>query len=108
MRWKRKQGEDLGADDPLFVSLQGNRMARRTMQERFDHWQIEIYGERRITFHGWRHSKGTHHVGRNPTGKGLASLQEELGHESIETTRKYIHVSDADREEAVEQGGVPV
>lgn len=107
LRWKNEHREDLGPEAPLFVSKFGRRLSVRMIQAAFEKWQ-ERTGMERITFHGLRHSCGTHLVQRNPTGEGLLSAKKRLGHRSIITTDKYLHLGDDRQREAAERGLVEV
>ena len=54
---------------------------------------------KRITSHGLRHTFASHLVMR---GKSLKAVQELLGHESIEMTLRYSHLTPDVRREAVQ------
>jgi site-specific recombinase XerD len=54
---------------------------------------------KRLTTHGLRHTFASHLVMR---GKSLKAVQELLGHESIEMTLRYSHLTPDVRREAVQ------
>jgi len=76
-------------DSPyLLVSELGNRLPERTIQKTVASLARGI--QKHVTPHTLRHSIATHLYNR---GVDLRDIQEFLGHESLETTRKYVHVA---------------
>ena len=59
---------------------------------------------KRITTHGLRHTFASHLIMR---GKSLKAVQELLGHESIEMTLRYAHLSPDVKREAVQSLDAP-
>src|SRR5258708_8496237 len=75
----------------LFVSLKGERLCPRHVQERIRFYRLHLKINVRITPHSLRHGFATYlaEQGASPT-----AIQVLLGHESLETTTRYINVSD--------------
>ena len=98
-RWKRAKGQSLAVDAPLFVSRNSNRLSGRQLRERFAQWQETAGFERRISFHGLRHSSCTNLYRAT---KDLRLVQRFARHASITSTMRYAHPSDEDLVRAVQ------
>lgn len=72
----------------LISSELGNRLPERTVQKTVVSLARGI--PKHVTPHTLRHSIATHLYNR---GVDLRDIQEFLGHDSIETTRRYVHVA---------------
>lgn len=86
----------------VFLSDRGRRMSVRAVQD-----VIRTLGERAgllrsVSPHALRHGSATE---LREIGTPLEVIQEHLGHESVLTTRRYIHTKDAARREAVDALG---
>jgi len=94
LKLKRKWGEDMTDDAPLFVSKKGNRLALRTFNDLVDKWCREAGGER-ITPHGLRHTKGrrimddVRHLNEEERDKKLLLANRQLRHKSMTATLIY-------------------
>jgi site-specific recombinase XerD len=99
LRWKKRQGEGLDLRDPLLVSERGGRLSVRGLQYLVERW-VKAAGVDRITAHGLRHSFATHLVSGGP--RGVLVAQKILGHSSLSTTQKYLHLSPDDISESME------
>ncbi|ACY13444.1 tyrosine-type recombinase/integrase [Haliangium ochraceum] len=97
-RWKKRNGESLAADAPIFVSRKGNRLSARQLRERFHHWQERAGFERRLGFHALRHTACSNIYRRT---KDIRLTQRFARHKSIVTTSIYAHPTDEDLFRAV-------
>lgn len=98
-RYLRTRGA-AGADAPLIVSARGRRISPRQVQTRFHQWLgwAEI-GRPGLTVHSLRHTFGTRVYGRS---RDLLQTARAMGHASLESTRVYVELNNADLEEALE------
>ena len=83
--------------DRVFISLESTPMGRNTIGE-----MILKYGrlsgvKKRVTCHLWRHTCATHLLQNRAN---LRHVQEILGHRSLTTTEKYLHLTITDLKEA--------
>ena len=94
-----------GGETALFLSDRGTRWGVRAIEEMVKKYAVRAGIDRTITPHILRHACATVLVEEGAT---LPTIQEHLGHESVETTRRYIHVSNRARQHAVEALGARV
>ena len=73
----------------LFVSQRGQRIAERTVQQRFKQWGIKQAIDSHIHPHRLRHSFASHLL---ESSGDLRAVQELLGHSDISTTQIYTHL----------------
>ena len=97
-RWKKGNGEDLGADAPVFVSRKGNRLSARQLRHAFKVWQERAGFERSFNFHALRHTACSNLYRRT---RDIRLTQRFARHKSILTTSIYAHPSDEDLVRAV-------
>jgi integrase/recombinase XerD len=74
----------------LFVAAEGTPIHETTIQKTFNAAQQEANIPRRATVHTLRHSYATHLVEH---GISLRTIQDLLGHKSLQTTEVYMHVT---------------
>jgi len=98
--WKKRQGESLAAEAPLFVSRLGRRLSSRQLRENFSTWQERAGFERHLSFHSLRHSACSALYRRT---KDIRLTQRFARHKSIVTTSISAHPSDEDLVRAVRE-----
>lgn len=75
---------------PLFVSKKGIRINRSSMWRRIQYYSRKVGLDKKISPHTFRHSFATHLL---ENGADIRVIQELLGHETITTTEKYLHIT---------------
>ena len=86
-----------GSHRALFLSLEASPLGRTTLDDLVAKYTRLAGVAKRVTPHVWRHSCATHLV-RNRAG--LRHIQELLGHRSLKTTERYLHLTITDLKEA--------
>jgi integrase/recombinase XerC len=76
-------------EEALFVGNRGNRLSRRSIQSRINHWAKKNDLQRDVYPHLLRHSFATHLL---EASGDLRAVQELLGHKDISTTQVYTHL----------------
>ncbi len=89
--WKKRRGESLEPDAPLFVSRRGKRLSARQLRHLFHVWQERAGFERRFSFHALRHTACSNLYRRT---RDIRLTQRFARHKSILTTSIYAHPSD--------------
>ncbi|HJV31057.1 MAG TPA: tyrosine-type recombinase/integrase [Bacillales bacterium] len=91
-----------GNEDAVFISKRGKRISRRRIQEiteRICKHLSPKWQNKKFSSHKLRHSFATHLV---RDGKDIRTVQELLGHSNLNTTQRYTHVSDSQKESAMD------
>ena len=91
--WKKRRGESLDADAPLFVSRKGKRLSTRQLRHLFHQWQERAGFERRLSFHAIRHTALTTVYRKT---RDIRLTQKVARHKSISSTIRYAGPSDDD------------
>lgn len=97
---RRRSGETMTAESPVFVSQRGTRLSARQLRHAFGVWQERAGFERRFNVHALRHSSCTNIYRAT---KDIRLTQRFARHRSIVTTMIYTHTSDEELARAVEQ-----
>jgi site-specific recombinase XerD len=86
-------------DDPgnLFLSAIGTPLNRKTINRAvFDKINRRLDGDKRLTCYSFRHASAT---GLIANGVDIAYVAQLLGHESLETTKRYLKIEIGDLKE---------
>ncbi len=90
----------------LFVSLRGSRLSIRAVEALLARLRKRMSSAKHITPHTLRHTAATLTL---TAGTDLSTVAELLRHSDVNTTRRYLHLVDTRRREAVRrlEGTVP-
>jgi integrase/recombinase XerC len=88
--WKKRNGESIAPDAPLFISRKGNRLSTRQMRTLFKNWQQRAGFARLYNFHQLRHS-ALSNCQRNNGDLTITRLIAR--HSDVRTTQIYQHPS---------------
>lgn len=88
---RRRDGEVLTDESPIFVSRLGTRLSARQLRHAFGVWQKRCGFERHFCFHSMRHSSCSNIYRAT---KDIRLTQRFARHKSILSTAIYTHPSD--------------
>lgn len=92
--------EPQGRAAPVFVNRFGTRLTSRSVGRMLEKHLKQAGLDNRTSPHTLRHSFATHLL---DSGADIRSVQELLGHKSLETTQIYTHVSTSNLKQAYEK-----
>lgn len=81
---------ELEKGSPLFLGAKGERVKARIIQRKLQKIRMELNLPATVTPHALRHSFATHLLAQ---GSDLRSIQELLGHASLNSTQRYTDVN---------------
>ncbi len=84
-----RRGDPEG-EEPLFTNLRGGRFTSRSVGRLVKAYTRSSGIVRKVSPHSLRHSFATHLL---DAGADIREIQEMLGHASLSTTQRYIHLS---------------
>jgi integrase/recombinase XerD len=86
-----------GQSRQVFISLQARPLGRSAISYLVDKYAKRAGIQRHVTCHVWRHSCASHLVQNQAN---LRHVQEMLGHRSLATTERYLHLTITDLKQA--------
>jgi integrase/recombinase XerC len=100
LAWKKRRGESLAPEAPLFVSREGNRLSTRMARTAFRRWQQRAGLDRIHSFHVLRHTACTNLYRKT---RDIRLVQRFARHVNIHTTTIYAQPSEEDLMRAVRE-----
>lgn len=100
LAWKKRRGESLAPEAPLFVSREGNRLSTRMARTAFRRWQRRAGLDRIHSFHALRHTACTNLYRKT---RDIRLVQRFARHVNIHTTTIYAQPTEEDLMRAVRE-----
>ena len=91
---------EFAGEDPLFIGKRRKRLSPRIIQYALEKIRVSLSLPETATPHALRHSFATHLV---ENGADISSVQQMLGHSSITTTERYLHMSKKHLQQTLEK-----
>lgn len=88
---RKRAGDNITPESPVFISRLGRRLSARQLRHGFTIWQQRAGFERRFNFHALRHTACTNLYRQS---RDLRLTQRFARHKSVLTTSIYTHPSD--------------
>jgi integrase/recombinase XerC len=85
-----KERDILKGEEPLFINQRGGRLTTRSVGRLIKKYAKNSGIFRKVSPHSLRHTFATHLL---DAGADIREIQEMLGHSSLSTTQRYIHLS---------------
>ena len=92
-----QSGRSRKITDRLFLSFTGKPLDRNTLSDLIKEYASKAKVKKHITCHSWRHTCATHLLKNRAN---LRHVQAILGHRSLATTERYLHLTITDLKEA--------
>lgn len=99
--WKKRAGQDVAGEAPVFTNSSGRHFTTRALQKAFKRCAERAGLESHYSIHCLRHTYGTYLY--KASGYNLRLVQQQLGHVSIKTTEVYANLVGVDARRAVER-----
>lgn len=106
LRWMKVRARMVEADSgPLFITREGRRLTASGVQSTFKRWRrkLRLKGQRILSPHSMRHGYARLAL---RAGMDVISLQDILGHRTLEQTRRYVTLYRPDLLEAQRRAAV--
>jgi site-specific recombinase XerD len=100
-RQNRLEASGLREEPALFVNKDGSRLSRAAVSREMKHLSKRC--QLNVTLHQYRHTCASELL---ESGVNLPQVQQVLGHQSLETTMRYLHIADPQLHRATESHSV--
>jgi hypothetical protein len=100
-----RKGAAKEGENALFVSSRGTRISIRTVQRLVESLRLATGTKKRFSCHSLRHGTATIAL---TMGIDISTVAEVLRHSNLNTTRRYVHLVDVRRRDAVDRLGATI